>query len=757
LLAFLAAEILRGRKVVMFPEGSMIKDRSVLDSHGNFGIFSPKSTERRKHHRGSAVLALTLDIFKRRIIELNKKGDVQRIQRWVRALDMADEQQLLARANEPTLIVPATITFYPIRGEENFLSRAASLFSKGVPRQAMEELLIEGNLLLRDTDMDIRLNPPIQTTIKWRLWERILLNRHFQKISSLDELFGLRDQAEGYTDRILAQFISKESMNIRDQYMEAVYSGMTVNLSHLASYVITSLIKRGHREVGNVEFHRTLYLALKNLQAAKGVHLHRSLNWPDKYRRLLEGDCIELDRFLNTCKTAGLIEQTPDSYRFLDKMFQDFTFHEIRLENPVVVYSNEVSPLEAVRQTVEAAMERAATVSEQELASFLFDDELRAHAWNREHFLTEANREINDKETATQSGAPYLLLPHEHVGKGVLLVHGFLASPAELSEFGHRLCAQGYSVLGIRLAGHGTSPCDLKSRTWQEWLNSVRRGYQILSAFADQVVIVGFSAGGALSLMMAAERPEKLQGVASVSAPLDYRNKKLAFVPLVHGLNKLSDWMPSFDGVKPYQENDSEHPDINYCNIPVQALYNLRIMTGQLQDHLPQIDVPTLIVQGDDDPVVEPDSARHIFNKLATQDKALHWVASKRHGILNEDTGGTCALLSDFIERVGSDSQPWSRHTPPPRPTAKPVYAILDDAVVRGPDRPCLNFLGKSSTYSDVSDMVTRAAKGFQSLGIQKGDRVGLCLPNCPYYVIAYFAALKAGATVVNFNPLYTA
>ena len=54
-----------------------------------------------------------------------------------------------------------------------------------------------------------------------------------------------------------------------------------------------------------------------------------------------------------------------------------------------------------------------------------------------------------------------------------------------------------------------------------------------------------------------------------------------------------------------------------------------------------------------------------------------------------------------------------------------------------------------------MGDLVARAAKGLQDLGIKKGDRVGLLLPNSPYFVILYFAMLKIGATIVNFNPLY--
>ncbi len=70
--------------------------------------------------------------------------------------------------------------------------------------------------------------------------------------------------------------------------------------------------------------------------------------------------------------------------------------------------------------------------------------------------------------------------------------------------------------------------------------------------------------------------------------------------------------------------------------------------------------------------------------------------------------------------------------------------------------RPYLDFLGKVQSYAAVSRQIDRAAKGFQLLGVGKGVRVGLFLPNCPHYVIAYYGILKAGGTVVNFSPLYS-
>ncbi|MAG95254.1 MAG: long-chain fatty acid--CoA ligase [Alphaproteobacteria bacterium] len=85
----------------------------------------------------------------------------------------------------------------------------------------------------------------------------------------------------------------------------------------------------------------------------------------------------------------------------------------------------------------------------------------------------------------------------------------------------------------------------------------------------------------------------------------------------------------------------------------------------------------------------------------------------------------------------------------------KPLHALLDDTVDRFPQNPFLDFLGKKYSYGEIGDMVRRAAAGFQKLGVGKGVKVGLFLPNCPQFVISYFAILKAGGTVVNYSPLY--
>jgi long-chain acyl-CoA synthetase len=88
---------------------------------------------------------------------------------------------------------------------------------------------------------------------------------------------------------------------------------------------------------------------------------------------------------------------------------------------------------------------------------------------------------------------------------------------------------------------------------------------------------------------------------------------------------------------------------------------------------------------------------------------------------------------------------------------AMPVFELLERTARRIPRATCIEFLGRTFSYETVANLVDRAAEGFRQLGVGRGVKVGLFLPNCPQYVIAYYAAMKAGGTVVNFSPLYTA
>jgi len=94
---------------------------------------------------------------------------------------------------------------------------------------------------------------------------------------------------------------------------------------------------------------------------------------------------------------------------------------------------------------------------------------------------------------------------------------------------------------------------------------------------------------------------------------------------------------------------------------------------------------------------------------------------------------------------------PWKMEFPP-----LALHQMFFDSAEREGAKPMLDFLGRKYSYSEMADAVRRVAKGLQDKGIGKGDHIGLFLPNVPHYIAAYYGALAAGATVVNFSPLYT-
>lgn len=107
------------------------------------------------------------------------------------------------------------------------------------------------------------------------------------------------------------------------------------------------------------------------------------------------------------------------------------------------------------------------------------------------------------------------------------------------------------------------------------------------------------------------------------------------------------------------------------------------------------------------------------------------------------------------------ETRPWHRHYDYNVPTTIrypriPVQEFVGLAAKTFPDKAALSYFGTEITFWELRCRILRFANALGAMGITKGDRIGLHLPNCPQYPIAYYAALSLGAIVVNLNPLYT-
>ena len=107
-------------------------------------------------------------------------------------------------------------------------------------------------------------------------------------------------------------------------------------------------------------------------------------------------------------------------------------------------------------------------------------------------------------------------------------------------------------------------------------------------------------------------------------------------------------------------------------------------------------------------------------------------------------------------------NRPWLRHYDYNVPTTIrypkiPAHEMLSFAAGTYPDKAATNFYGTELSFWQLRQQVLRMANALGNLGVKKGERVGIHLPNCPQYIIAYYAVLNLGGIVVNLNPMYTA
>jgi len=107
------------------------------------------------------------------------------------------------------------------------------------------------------------------------------------------------------------------------------------------------------------------------------------------------------------------------------------------------------------------------------------------------------------------------------------------------------------------------------------------------------------------------------------------------------------------------------------------------------------------------------------------------------------------------------DSKLWQKNYDKGVPTTieypkAPLFHFLEDAARKYPDRACTIFKGAVVTYKEMNEISNRVAAALVDMGVKKGDRVGIFMPNSPQFVMAYYGILKAGGSVVATNPLYT-
>jgi carboxylesterase len=235
-----------------------------------------------------------------------------------------------------------------------------------------------------------------------------------------------------------------------------------------------------------------------------------------------------------------------------------------------------------------------------------------------------------------------------------LLIHGFTGTPKEMRWMGEYLNQQGYTCLGIRLAGHGTQPEAMVRSRWTDWAASVEDGYHLLCNITDDIFLVGLSMGGILSLYMSSQL--QVKGVVAMSTPsrlpTDYPIWLLKLISLVIRFRPKSNEPPGsgwFDKAA-YQDH------IAYGKNPVRSIAELKKLILEMHAALPQVKIPVLLMHSKDERYILPDNLESIYAGLVNApEKTKLYLTGSGH-VLPRDASREQVFHSaaEFIQRVDS-------------------------------------------------------------------------------------------------------
>lgn len=251
-----------------------------------------------------------------------------------------------------------------------------------------------------------------------------------------------------------------------------------------------------------------------------------------------------------------------------------------------------------------------------------------------------------EKEQARNAGVshpenfPFLLTPENPSQHGILLAHGFSSTPREMRALADHLRSKNFTVLGIRLPGHGTSPEDLATRRHEEWLTAAERGYQILQQMGLRISAVGLSTGGLILLQL------------SLRCPIDRLVLLSPYLRLKHPLAPLAKALSLFIPFH-HREIRAAERAFYYQRHPLKGIIQLNRLMAMVKKKLPLITTPTLVITSTGDKTIYPDTAAQLFKLLGSKEKSFHCYGEQVPHVLTTEENPCQADVfqrtSDFL------------------------------------------------------------------------------------------------------------
>ena len=591
---------------MIFPEGIMVKAKDITKIDNIFCVKIDETCQR--VYTGAAVFALSSEFFREKYFE-----------RKLENYDEFSEKYFINDCSEitpnETMIVPINISYSKLRNGRNFLVDMAEKLLDDIGDNFKEEIEIEGNLIL-NSKIIIRILEPIST--------KKLLEPLYSKGSLQEEI------------------LNSLRYDVTHDFMNKIYESLTISFDHIFTLILFLFPKE---EIELEYFKRLIYIVFSKIKE-KNLPYDESINKDLIY--LISYEKFEaFDDILKVAIKDNILqihEIHCDRYLINKEVLANsFTHHTIRLKNILRVILNEILAQDDIVNMVKDLLLKKEFENNIELAEILKCEEKEEFENSYEKF--ENNKDIKAKDIGTTN-----YFENINSNSCVIVVHGFSSAPKEMQNLALFLNENNFNVITPRLSGHGTVPEDLKTKTWQDWYKSVSRSITIASLQYKKVYIVGFSTGGLLALLSTKKQYKEFVSLVCINAALHLNDLRIkTLLPAISFWNDIVKVFNENKYAKEYIDNFPENPQINYNKHYVSSIEQLSLLMDKIKKNLHKIKKPILIIQGKDDPVVNPSSAHEIYEKIESRFKKLKMINSSKHVIVNENTDGLYDYILSFI------------------------------------------------------------------------------------------------------------
>lgn len=228
---------------------------------------------------------------------------------------------------------------------------------------------------------------------------------------------------------------------------------------------------------------------------------------------------------------------------------------------------------------------------------------------------------------------------------GCVLLHGFTAAPKEMRPLGEYLAERNFTIRGVRLAGHATSPEDLAQTGWRDWIDSAKEAIEELRHWCDQVWIIGLSLGGLIGLHLAEHH--RVDGVIAMAPPVLTPDRRM---PLARLLWRFKPY--SVKGLANLHDEEARLHHADYRHNPTRAVAEMYDLIRRTRADLDMIDCPLLLILAKHDRVVSLKNAGVVLSRVRSTQKEL-FITERGGHIITEDVDKAAAFqkVADFLTK----------------------------------------------------------------------------------------------------------